>query len=115
MSGIAAIISLIFALFLYFVSAIIALDRKLLNSGSILTVNLFLGWTLIGWGPNPCIDTRGNGANQIHTCLNAQNRIRVIPHLPACELQIRDTVAAPQRCGYFCFDLPVVTCVEYGR
>jgi hypothetical protein len=59
--------------------------------------------------------TRADGANQIHTCLNAQNRIRVIPHLPACELQIRDTVAAPQRCGYFCFALPVVPCVEYGR
>ena len=49
MSGIAAIIFLIFALFLYFVSAIIALDRKLLNFGSIFIVNLFLGWTFIGW------------------------------------------------------------------
>ena len=49
MSGIAAIIFLIFAPFLYFVSAIIALDRKLLNFGSISIVNLFLGWTLIGW------------------------------------------------------------------
>jgi hypothetical protein len=29
--------------------AIIALDRKLLNSGSIFIVNLFLGWTLFGW------------------------------------------------------------------
>ena len=42
-------IFLIIALFLYFVPAIIALDRKLLNSGSIFIVNLFLGWTLTGW------------------------------------------------------------------
>ena len=42
-------IFLIIALFLYFERAIIALDRKLLNSGLIFIVNLFLGWTLIGW------------------------------------------------------------------
>jgi hypothetical protein len=115
MSGIAAIIFLIFALFLYFVSAVITLDRKVAE----FWIDLYR--QLIPWldahrlGRNPCMGTRGDGANQIHTCLNAQNRIRVIPHLPACELQIRDTVAASQRCGYFCFALPVVTCVEYGR
>ena len=42
-------IFLIIALFLNSVPAIIALDRKLLNSGSIFIVNLFLGWTLTGW------------------------------------------------------------------
>ena len=39
----------IIVLFLYFAPAIIALDRKLLNSGSIFIVNLFLGWTLTSW------------------------------------------------------------------
>jgi hypothetical protein len=40
MSGIVARIFLIIALFLYFVPAIIAVDRKVLNSGSIFIVNL---------------------------------------------------------------------------
>jgi len=42
-------IFLIIVLFLYFERVIIALDRKLLNSGLIFIVNLFLGWTLTGW------------------------------------------------------------------
>jgi hypothetical protein len=42
-------IFLAIGLFLHFLSAIIALDRRLVNSGSIFIVNLFLGWTLICW------------------------------------------------------------------
>jgi hypothetical protein len=42
MSGIAAMIFLMIALFLYFIPAIIALDSKLLNSGSVLIVNTTL-------------------------------------------------------------------------
>jgi hypothetical protein len=49
MSALAGIIFLIIGLFLYFLPAIIAVDRKLLNTGSIFIVNLFLGWTLVGW------------------------------------------------------------------
>jgi hypothetical protein len=48
-SALVAIVFLIIGLFLYFLPAIIAADRKLLNAGSILIVNLFLGWSLIGW------------------------------------------------------------------
>jgi hypothetical protein len=40
---------LVVGLFLYFLPAIIVVDRKLLNSGSIFIVNMFLGWTLLGW------------------------------------------------------------------
>ncbi|MDA8116310.1 MAG: superinfection immunity protein [Actinomycetota bacterium] len=36
-------------LVLYFVPTIIALVRKVPNSVSVLVVNLFLGWSLIGW------------------------------------------------------------------
>ena len=104
---------LIFALFLYFVSAIIALDRKLLNFGSIFIVNLFFGWTLIGWVGTLAWALAGTAQPNPHL-LECPKLFRVIPHLPACGLQIRDTVAAAQRCGYLCFALPVVTCVEYG-
>jgi hypothetical protein len=57
MSGIAAIIFLILALFLFFVPAIIALDRKLLNFGSISIA---------------CMGARRNCANQIHACLSSK-------------------------------------------
>jgi Superinfection immunity protein len=33
----------------YFLPTIIAAARKVPNGGSVLVVNLFLGWTLIGW------------------------------------------------------------------
>jgi hypothetical protein len=34
---------------LYFLPSIIAIARKVKNSGSVIIVNFFLGWTLIGW------------------------------------------------------------------
>lgn len=37
------------ALFFYFLPTIIAASRKVVNSGSVLVINLLLGWTLVGW------------------------------------------------------------------
>jgi hypothetical protein len=34
---------------LYFLPSIVALARGVKNSGSVVIVNIFLGWTLIGW------------------------------------------------------------------
>jgi hypothetical protein len=34
---------------LYFVPIIVAVIRKVTNQGSVAVINLFLGWTLIGW------------------------------------------------------------------
>jgi hypothetical protein len=34
---------------LYFVPFIVALRREKENTGAILLLNIFLGWTLIGW------------------------------------------------------------------
>ncbi len=33
----------------YFIPTIVALSTGLLNKGSIIVVNLFLGWTFTGW------------------------------------------------------------------
>jgi hypothetical protein len=41
--------SSIAVLCLYFLPTIIALARKVRNQGSVVVINLFLGWTLIGW------------------------------------------------------------------
>lgn len=40
---------LIVILALYFVPSIVAYFRKVSNVGSIIVINAFLGWTLIGW------------------------------------------------------------------
>ena len=34
---------------LYFLPALLAFDRGVPNKGSVLVINVFLGWTLIGW------------------------------------------------------------------
>lgn len=36
-------------LFMYFVPSIVAISRKHPNKGVIIVVDLFLGWTFIGW------------------------------------------------------------------
>ena len=37
------------ALGVYFVPTIVARVRRVPNTGSVLVVNVFLGWTLVGW------------------------------------------------------------------
>jgi hypothetical protein len=40
---------LLFALALYFAPAIIAVARNTHNATTILLLNIFLGWTVVGW------------------------------------------------------------------
>jgi T4 superinfection immunity protein len=37
------------AIFSYFVPSFIAVDRRHENTGAIFALNLFLGWTFLGW------------------------------------------------------------------
>jgi hypothetical protein len=39
----------IFILLFYFVPVIVGAIRKVPNVGSVFVINLFLGWTFIGW------------------------------------------------------------------
>jgi hypothetical protein len=34
---------------LYFLPSIIAVARKVTHKGSVIVINVFLGWTFIGW------------------------------------------------------------------
>ena len=43
------LIALIVILTIYFTPAIIAYSRKKRNVNAILVLNIFLGWTIIGW------------------------------------------------------------------
>jgi hypothetical protein len=45
----ASLIFLLVFLVPYFIPSIVALSRGMQNKGSIIVVNLFLGWTFIGW------------------------------------------------------------------
>ncbi|MFE9855676.1 superinfection immunity protein [Streptomyces sp. NPDC005780] len=42
-------LGLIAAALVYFVPAVVAFSRGVPNKGSVLVLNLFLGWTLVGW------------------------------------------------------------------
>jgi len=44
-----AAIGLILLVGLYFVPTIVAYKRQVTDKGSVVVINLFLGWTLIGW------------------------------------------------------------------
>jgi len=48
-SGGAGLFGLILIVGLYFLPSIIGYIRKVPNIGSIIVINFFLGWTLIGW------------------------------------------------------------------
>lgn len=47
--GIGSLVALVVVLGLYFLPTIIASQRGVTNFGSIAVINLFLGWTLVGW------------------------------------------------------------------
>ena len=49
MSGIVVLLVVIIGLALYFLPTIIAANRKKTNTVSIFVLNLFLGWSLVGW------------------------------------------------------------------
>lgn len=44
-----AVTLIIFCLFLYFLPATVAHSRKNPNTLAVFVLNLFLGWTFIGW------------------------------------------------------------------
>jgi hypothetical protein len=48
-SGGAAGIGILILIALYFLPTIVAASRKVVNLGSVVVINLFLGWTLVGW------------------------------------------------------------------
>ena len=47
--GIGMIVLTILSFVAYWAPTIIAVVRKVPNKGSVIVINLFLGWTVIGW------------------------------------------------------------------
>lgn len=48
-AGVVLLFLWVIALGMYFIPLIIAVVRKVPNVGSVAVINLFLGWTLVGW------------------------------------------------------------------
>ncbi len=47
--GGAAALGLLILLGFYFIPTIVAVIRKVPNMGSVIVINVFLGWSVIGW------------------------------------------------------------------
>jgi hypothetical protein len=43
------ILFIIMWIFIYFLPTFIAIDKKSKNKNAVIVINLFLGWTLLGW------------------------------------------------------------------
>jgi hypothetical protein len=49
MGGVIHSSAFLIVLVLYFLPSIVAVARKVTNQGSVVVINLFLGWTFVGW------------------------------------------------------------------
>lgn len=49
MGGVVHSSAFLVVLVLYFLPSIVALARKVTHQGSVVVINVFLGWTFIGW------------------------------------------------------------------
>jgi hypothetical protein len=47
--GIGGLLIVLFAIVCYFIPTLVALGRGVPNTGSVVVINFFLGWTFIGW------------------------------------------------------------------
>jgi T4 superinfection immunity protein len=47
--AIATLLIVLFAIVCYFIPTIVAAIRQVPNTGSVVVINLFLGWTFMGW------------------------------------------------------------------
>jgi hypothetical protein len=69
-------VALIFILGLYFAPAIVALARDVPSKWSVVVLNVFLGWTVIGWVVGAC-DGRSVGAASPRLRRRQSRRVRV--------------------------------------
>jgi hypothetical protein len=49
MGGVIHSSAFLIVLVLYFLPSVVAVARKVTHQGSVVVINLFLGWTFIGW------------------------------------------------------------------
>ena len=60
-----AIVFVLIGIGIYFIPTIVASTRKVTNVGSVFVINLFLGWTLVGWAVALAMAVKTN-MTQVH-------------------------------------------------
>ena len=78
------VVLLIFSLIFYFIPGIIGNSKR--NSGAIWVLNIFLGWTLIGWVIAlvwACTTDPPEPRNIIHNVPNPTSKVQEIERLKA--------------------------------
>jgi len=88
-------------LFFYFLPTVIALVRETPKIGGVLVVNLFLGWTFIGWIVALAWAVSAPGPSPKLPLPDKENRI-------ACPQCAELILAAAKKCHFCQFELPVV-------
>lgn len=85
----------IIGLFLYFLPALVASDRKSPNTTAIFVLNLFLGWSLIGW--IVALVWACSGENRRKLAKKAAGAL--IYTCPYCDEEIRPAAIKCKHCG----------------
>lgn len=67
---------------LYLLPTIIAVGRKVVNVGSVAAINVFLGWTLIGWVVALAMALRTNPPHAYHKPENSASHSATGPTEP---------------------------------
>jgi len=105
---IGGILVILFAFVAYFFPSIVADRRDVPNKGSVRIINLFLGWTLIGWVAALAMAMAGSGkASQ--TMTTRQGAVLPTPSdvrpCPYCAEDIKKNAIVCKHCGR---DVPAV-------
>ncbi len=106
-SVIAGVLILIFSLVLYFIPAFVATARDLPNQGSIWVINIFLGWTFIGWVVALAMAVAGNRPTTQFRLPNASGPpapakvpTRATKKCPDCAETVLSDAHVCKHCGY---------------
>jgi len=67
-----AIVFVLIGIGIYFIPTIVASTRKVTNVGSVFVINLFLGWTLVGWAVALAMAVKTN-MTQVHVVTSSVN------------------------------------------
>jgi hypothetical protein len=87
------LLCLALGLFFYFIPALVARDRKNPNTTGIFVLNLFLGWSLIGWVVALVWACSGESRRTV------AGKRQLIYTCPYCDEEIRPAAIKCKHCG----------------
>lgn len=83
----------------YLLPAVVAAIRKVPNAGSVFVINLFLGWTVIGWVIALAMAARLTPPPPVHQTFTSQPLETSSPARPETSTAGRATLAYCPQCG----------------